>query len=212
MGGTGSGRRGGGRCTDDMRPLDVRQLYRTDLLKPGNSLSWSWSRDNQTTAAIDLRVEADRVFLMYGIQQRRDCNGEAETMDYPVYLDWTPCPMGGRRVWWLCPVPGCGRRVAVLHGGRVFACRHCHRLAYRSQRETEDDRVVRRVKFIRQRLGWEGSILKCSGDKPKWMHWRRYDRLKTEHDTCLELAVVTFTKTTALLRDRIEAIGAGLGA
>ena len=32
MGGFGSGRRGGGRCTDDMRPLDVRKINRGGLL------------------------------------------------------------------------------------------------------------------------------------------------------------------------------------
>jgi len=34
MGGFGSGRHDGGRCTDDMRPLDVRKIHRAGLLKP----------------------------------------------------------------------------------------------------------------------------------------------------------------------------------
>jgi hypothetical protein len=57
MGGFGSGRRGGKDCTDDLRPLDVRKLQRQRLLTPGNSLTWSWSVNGDTTATINLLVE-----------------------------------------------------------------------------------------------------------------------------------------------------------
>ena len=39
MGGFGSGRQSGGRCTDDMRPLDVRKINRAGLLVPYSALS-----------------------------------------------------------------------------------------------------------------------------------------------------------------------------
>ena len=35
----------------------------------------------------------------------------------------------------ICPAAGCGRRVAILYRGGIFACRHCYRLAYASSRE-----------------------------------------------------------------------------
>ena|SRR5450631_1460941 len=47
MGGFGSGRRGGKDCTDDMRRLDVRKLQRQRLLTPGNSLTWSWTCNDE---------------------------------------------------------------------------------------------------------------------------------------------------------------------
>ena len=71
--------------------------------------------------------------------------GEWERMHYAVRLGWTRCGFGGRRVWWRCPAVGCRRRVAVLHGGRVFAWRQCNRRAYRSQREADDDPAARRA-------------------------------------------------------------------
>jgi hypothetical protein len=37
--------------------------------------------------------------------------------------------------WFICPAVGCGRCVAILYGGGIFACRHCYRLAYASSRE-----------------------------------------------------------------------------
>jgi hypothetical protein len=151
MGGFGSGRRGGKDCTDDMRALDVRKLQRQQLLTPGNSLTWSWTCNGETIATINLRVGTDRVTLNYRQRGRGD---EWQAMHYPALLAWTGCNYGGKRAWWLCPAAGCGRRVAVLFGGQVFACRQCHRLAYRSQRETDDDRATRRAEKLRDRLGW----------------------------------------------------------
>lgn len=73
---------------------------------------------------------------------------------YPVTLEWTSLHFGGRRAWFLCPARGCGRRVAVLYGGSTFACRYCHKLVYECQRETADDRAMRRADTIRRRLKW----------------------------------------------------------
>jgi len=70
----------------------------------------------------------------------------------------------------------------VLYGGAIFAYRHCHRLAYDSQRERRDDRPTRRADRIRQRLGWEPGILNGDGGKPKGMHWRTFERLHDKHE------------------------------
>ena len=73
----------------------------------------------------------------------------------------------------ICPAAGCGRRVAILYGGGIFACRHCHQLAYFSSREDAGDRAARRrAERLRARLGWEPGILNGEGGKPKWMRWR----------------------------------------
>ena len=182
MGGFGSGRRGGRSCTADMRSLDVRKINRTGLLMPGRSFGWQWSRNDEVTASINIGVEDGRVFLDYRNRSTRHNGGEWEPMRYAVWLDWTPCTFGGRRPWWRCPAVGCGKRVAVLFGGRVFACRRCHNLAYRCQRETDDDRAGRRADTIRARLGWDAGILNGNGGKPKGMHWRTFERLHNEHD------------------------------
>ncbi len=58
-------------------------------------------------------------------------------------------------------------RLAVPYGGKVFACRHCHRLAYTCQREADYDRVTRRADTLRDRLGWKPGILNGEGLKPK---------------------------------------------
>ena len=207
MGGFGSGRHGGGRCTDDMRPLDVRKIHRAGLLQPGCSFIWQWTRNGETTASIRLWAEADRVVLDYRNRSAHSNGGEWELMNYAVWLDWTPCTYGGKRAWWLCPAVGCGRRVAVLHGGRVFACRQCNRLAYRSQREPPDDRATRRADKLRARLGWEAGILNGDGWKPQGMHWSTFERLQASHGAHVNRALAGMAAKLGMLRGRIEGIG-----
>jgi len=146
--------------------------------------------------------EPEQVFLDYNSRQHN--SGEWEAMKYAVKLAWTPCALGGQRVWWLCPAVGCGRRVAILHGGRVFACRRCHGLAYRSQREAADDRATRRAEKLRAKLGWETGILNGTGGKPKGMHWRTFLRLQASHDEHMTCAVQGLSARLSLLSDRVN--------
>jgi hypothetical protein len=81
--------------------------------------------------------------------------------------------------------------VAILYGGAIFACRHCHRLAYPSQREAPHERATRRVDKIWARLGWKPDSPDDPGwRKPKGMHQRTYERLSAEVEewTALSLA------------------------
>ena len=161
-------------CTADMSALDVRKMQRDGLLKPDQSFNLSWTRNGNTLASINIKMGIDSVTLDYRSQRH---GGEWKAMNYPVRLTWTACHYGGQRAWWLCPVAGCGRRVAVLFGGAVFACRHCQRLAYRSQNETVGDRAYRRADNLRDRLGWVPGVIHGAGDKPKGMHWQTFWRL-----------------------------------
>lgn len=206
MGGLGSGRKAGRLCTSDLWALDVRRIYRSGHLKPGKSLTWQWTRDDEPVAMVRLHVEWGEVQLDYRHQSRSHSDAEWETLNYLVRLDWTACALGGQRVWWLCPSFGCGRRAAVLYGGRIFACRQCHRLAYRSQRETCDDRATRRADGIRQRLGWEPGILNGDGGRPAGMHQRTYWRLRAEYNHAMERALAGLGIRLGLLRERIERI------
>lgn len=193
MGGIGSGRRyqGGRDTTSDYRALDVRWLLRNGLLTPGRWGTTSWSRNGNTIASIQVRAEADHVVLYY---RNRSQGDDWQAMQYPVHLEWTDCHLGGRRVWFRCPVKGCGRRVAILYSGAIFACRHCHRLAYASQREAGHERAVRKADRLRDKLGWEPGILNGSGLKPVGMHWRTFERLKAKHDALVGESLAGVTK------------------
>jgi len=161
-------------ATEDYRALDVRALHRTGTLVPGWRGGWQWKRQDAVAASIGLEVEnRDRVRLRYQVT----LNGQAEQMDYPVSVEWMPCHLGGERPWFLCPC--CGRRVARLYAHRLFACRHCLRLNYRSQQANKRDRALDRSWDLRRALGCDKGPLFLPAElirKPKGMHWRTFGR------------------------------------
>jgi hypothetical protein len=203
MGSSNSGNHGGKSCTSDKRALDVRQLQRGGFLKPGRSIGWTWSRNGKPEANIDIQVHTDMVKLVYQVRQN---GGEQQSMNYPVRLAWTACHYGGQRAWWLCPVAGCGRRVAVLYGGAVFACRHCQKLAYKCQRETPDERATRRADKLRDRLGWQAGILNQAGSKPKGMHWQTFWQMQASHDAHVMQALAGMSAKLGLGMTRLNQI------
>ena len=170
--------RGGKSTTDDFTRLDVRYLSRNGNLRPGSSSTVRWSRNGDEVGSIGVRSTFDSVVLSY--RRRFGGSGEWKSEEYPVGLEWAACNYGGKRPWFLCPARGCGRRVAVLYGGGIFACRHCHRLAYESQREQAYSRAMIRAQAIRTSLGGSPSLGESFPAKPKGMHWRTYERLRLE--------------------------------
>src|SRR5687767_9620434 len=123
MGGSGSGNRwrsGVKATTDDYRRLDVRCWQRAGVLRPGYWGGWQWTRDGEQVASIQMRTGQDRVTLIY---RHRAGGGVWKDEQYPVRIERTSCNLGGARAWFICPAVGCGRRVAILYGGAIFACR-----------------------------------------------------------------------------------------
>ncbi len=190
MGGYGSGRYGFSFCkstTSDCIAIDVRRWQREGLLTSPRYFDWKWLRNEKVTSSIEVIVQDDHVILNYKYRRR---NQEWQKKNCPVYLDWTSCNYGGKRPWFLCPVRGCGRRVAKLYSNGVFACRQCHQVAYPSQRENDMDRANRRADKIRARLDWEPGILNGNGLKPKGMHWSTFERLQNEHDYFVDQSIL----------------------
>jgi len=170
MAGPGSGnhwRPGAKDTTGDYRRLDVRFMASAGVLRSGYQGGWQWTIEGETVAWIQLRSEQNRIILSY---RHRSGGSDWKDEEYPVRVVRTPCHLGGSRPWFLRPALGCGRRVAILYGGGIFACRHCYRLAYASSREDPGDRATRRADRLRERLSWTGN-LNSGGPKPKWMRW-----------------------------------------
>jgi hypothetical protein len=137
-------------------------------------------------------VEADAVVLIYRV--RSLLTAEWKSVEQRVPITWTNCHFGGRRPWFVCSVRAngryCGRRVAVLYGaGELFACRHCHQLAYESQHEDPFIRSLKRSQKIRMRLGGGGDPFSPFPEKPRGMWRRTYER------HCAALAVLSAAAT-----------------
>lgn len=181
MGGLGSGRYYWSCKTtlEDYEALDIRLWHRKKLLAPCNEFTCTWSRRGEKIAAIQVFVKnTNAVLLSY---RHRDAEYNWTDHNYPIQIVWSPCNYGGTRPWFLCPVLGCNRRVAVLYGGEIFACRHCNRLDYKSQSESASTRATRRADKLREKLDWEPGILNGEGIKPKGMHWSTFERLCNQH-------------------------------
>lgn len=184
-----------------MRTLDVRYLQREGILTPGRTSNLDWSRCGNIIASIQIIAQADCVVLSYRYQK---FGSDWQDMEYPIYFEKTNCNFGGQRIWFRCPAHGCGKRVAILYGGQIFACRHCHQLTYASTRESIDDRATRKADRIREKLGWEPGILNANGSKPKGMHWKTYQRLITQHDAYVDVSLVGIARRLGIMKKLLE--------
>ena len=178
-------------------PLDIRKLMRKGLLVPGNAFSWQWTVNDRKVAGINIRVDLQSVVLSYVKKST------GEVVEQRVQTQTSPCHLGGERHWFTCPK--CGKRVAVLYApGRYFACRQCGGLAYATQKQGAGDRASSKVNKIRKRLVWQTGILNDTGGKPKGMHWKTYRRLKSQHDTLLQVSLQDMGRKLGLLHKLLE--------
>jgi hypothetical protein len=200
MGGYGSGRRFSSKSTTSAyHQIDVRRWQREGLLKPRGFFNSQWLHDGEVISSITARAEVGRVILSYRHGRNyQDWRNE----DYPVLLEWTRCNFGGERAWFICPARGCGRRVAILYGGAIFACRQCHQLAYDTQNQTVHSRALGCAQTIRMKLGGSPSLIEDFPLKPKGMQWRTYERLKRRAADAEDLYWPRVYKLTGL-RDRL---------
>ena len=177
MGGYGSGGYSSKRTTWEFLQLDIRQLRRKEFWRVDWCGTVTWFLRGEAMSSAGLQVQSDRIVLNYTHSRN---GGDKKHYDYPVFLDRTPCNFGGTRTWFRCPAQGCGRRVEVLYGGGVFACRHCYNLAYQSQREPRWERYLTRAQAIKRKLGADPAD--DFPDKPRGMHRRTYSRLVQEYE------------------------------
>ena len=66
---------------------------------------------------------------------------------------------------------------------------------------------MRRADTIRRRLGWEAGIANPAGGKPKGMHWRTYERLKSEHDAFANASWMGMAERLGLMNRRLAGLG-----
>ncbi|WP_337827590.1 hypothetical protein [Pseudonocardia sp. TMWB2A] len=152
MGGINSGRRrtvtrG---AVEQFPCIDLRILKRAGLINAGECtydiLHWRNQAPETVSAQIFIDIsdidDASIRFVMSGADGRRDVQRAA--------LKCVPCPYGGYRVYFLCPIIGVRCEQLFLVDG-IFASRKAHRLTYASQSEDDLSRARRKArKFNRQ--------------------------------------------------------------
>ena len=147
--------------TTEYRQLNVSNLTKAGCLKPDLRYQWEWTRRGNVIAAINITTEQGRIKLEYQSSARGQ---DKQSHSYYVGLSYTPCHMGGRRTWFICP--SCQKRAAILYGKRVFACRKCCELVYPITTESKLDRKTRKLDKLRERLQWQAGFLNGYEWKP----------------------------------------------
>lgn len=191
MGGSGSGdwyRWDSKITTESQHRIDIRWLKKHGYLQPGTRGSLSWSIRGEDTGSVQYSIETGRMILNY---RHRPHGGEWEPVQMNVQFSETACNYGGSRKWFICPNLNCSRRVVVLYGaGKYFLCRYCHGLTYASQQESKSDRLMRKARKIRRRLGASNNLMEPILFKPKNMHQKTFDCLRCEADQVSNLSLI----------------------
>jgi hypothetical protein len=137
------------RRVDEVHRLDLADLRRAGALgrsKPGTMTIWSSETQlgpaggaSMVHFVPELSDNSDNARLVLAHERGRGHeHGDPKPVVYAVGLTATPCPFGGARWWFRCPlvVDGapCGRRCRILYrpyGAPYFGCRECWGLTYR---------------------------------------------------------------------------------
>lgn len=126
--------------------IDLRVLTRARLLKPGectyDTLRWR----NQDLEALEVRIfvdlsEADDAAIRIA----------GNVPEQRAAIECVPCPYGGYRCYFLCPLTGMRCEQLFLVQG-IFASRKAHRLTYASQSEDDLSRARRKVRKLHRQL------------------------------------------------------------
>ena len=211
MGGYGSTRWRTERTRQETAPLlslDATALRKMGAFTPTALASHEWtdwrgepSGSIQTYTHADLRA----LTLIYRTRSRGETGETWEERRERVWLEATPCPFGGERLWLTCPRCGTRRRVLYCVDG-WFRCRDCHDLAYSSTREDAHDRSLRRTRELQGRLGSSTADVFAIPEKPEGMHWETYSRIASQihQENMLRLGIheSEFQK----LHDRVDRI------
>lgn len=152
MGGINSGRRRSVHrgAVEQFPVIDLRVLKRAGLLKPGectyDTLCWR----NQDLETLEVRIFVD-------LSDAGDASIRiaGDVPSQRAAIECVPCPYGGYRCYFLCPIIGARCEQLFLVDG-IFASRKAHRLTYASQSEDDLSRVRRRVCKLHRQV--EGDI------------------------------------------------------
>lgn len=144
MGGINSGRRRSIHrgAVEHFPAIDLRVLKRAGLLKPGecayDTLCWR----NQDLEMLEVRIFVDLSDAKDAVL--RIAGGVA---DQRAAIECVPCPFGGYRCYFLCPLSG-ARCEQLFFVDGIFASRKAQGLTYASQSEDGLSRARRKVRKL----------------------------------------------------------------
>jgi hypothetical protein len=177
MGGIGSGRRFQNRRgpnLEEVPQLDVRVLKRNGLfdLSASNG-SIKWTNPGLSECALEYTYKDSTLGISYAVKTPQKAS---ETVLEHIFIDRTTCNYGGTRTWFSCPA--CNARKAILYcASKRFLCRQCYGLNYSSQNEVYADRMIRKARKLRSKLGASMDLQRPISERPHGMYRATFERL-----------------------------------
>lgn len=174
MGGINSGRRRSvNHGAVEQHPcVDLRVLRRAKLLRAGECTYTTLNWGNQAPEALTVRIFIDLSDV--GDASMRVTRGGGEDIGKQrVEIECVPCPFGGFRYYFVCPLSG-GRCEQVFLLDGIFASRKAHKLTYASQGEDELARARRKVRKLHRQLSGDTRYAQPRGHN----RWRTIQRIK----------------------------------
>jgi hypothetical protein len=186
MGGLGSGRHSGANVIEHGLKLDIRQLRRAGILRPGISgwYAYSWSGGAGVTLAFDW----SRWDMGFGsLRIKYTANGQL--VDDHISLERFSQPYGGYRWYFICPSTKRRCQCLYMPPGAAkprFRSRQAWSgpLLYLSQTLTPESRYQEQARRIAKRVlrdgppEWRREYVDWEfPPKPPHMRWKTYNRL-----------------------------------
>ena len=177
MGGVGSGRRFQNRrgpSLEEVPQLDVQVLKRNGLFDLSTSHgSMTWTNLGLSECSMEYTYKDSTLCISYAVKAPQTVS---ETVSEPIFIDRTTCNYGGTRTWFSCP--NCNARKAILYcASKRFLCRQCYGLNYSCQNEVYTDRMIRKARKLRSKLGASMDLQRSISDRPHGMYRATFERL-----------------------------------
>ena len=191
MGGVNSGRRRSIHrgAVEQYPAIDLRVLRRAALLSAGQCTYTTLHWGNQAPEALSARIFID--LSDTGDASMRIVRSEDHgVMAERVAIECVPCPYGGVRCYFLCPLIGVRCEQLFLADG-IFASRKAHKLTYASQSEDELSRARRKLRKLHRQVEGDFRYARPRGRN----RWRMVQGLKAAK-----------TEARALYHDRLRAL------
>lgn len=164
--------------SDNLFKVDIRDFKKKGF-KYGLDCTGTISTkvNNLVTNSIAFTINDEDLTLIYFYRNSLD---DSEHIRQQIKLSWLQCHYGSLRAYFICPQ--CAKRVTTLYNNKYFCCRTCCNLAYKSQQEDKTDRLIRKIRKVRQKLNAEDDLFSIIWNKPKGMHHKTFYRLIEENN------------------------------
>ena len=177
MGGIGSGRRFQNRrgpSLEEVPQLDVRVLKRGGLFDQRTSTgSIKWTNSGLTECAVEYNYTDSTLSISYVVRTPQTAS---ERVSEHIFIDRTVCNYGGTRAWFSCP--NCNARKAILYcASKRFLCRQCYGLNYSCQNEVYADRMIRKARKLRSKVGASMNLRLPISERPHGMYRTTFERM-----------------------------------